>query len=113
VHGWFNRHKQHHKLGKHHEQQQLQQDAVATPTAAAAAAAEASDELSGLFSGGPDSQQQQQQWLASPSPLRGVGHVRSHSRCQTPSSGNRPLSRAVSVKPSFAQPIDDLRLPNR
>jgi hypothetical protein len=24
-----------------------------------------------------------------------------------------PLSRSVSVKPSFALPIDDLRLPNR
>lgn len=45
-------------------------------------------------------QQQQQQYR------------RTASRSQTPAVG-RAVSRAVSVKPSFALPIDDLKLPNR
>jgi hypothetical protein len=50
----------------------------------------------------PPLQQQQQQ----------LGHHRSSSRCPTP-GGGRHMSRAVSVKPSFALPIADLHLPNR
>lgn len=126
AHGWFQwpkQQQQHHKPGKHRSQQPQQHSSTA---------AESADVLRLLGERGSahaHGQQQQQQWPALPSPssLRGGSggqqqqhhhhhhHGRSSSRSQTP-TGRMPAwppSRAVSVKPSFGLPIDDLRLPNR
>lgn len=102
AHSWFKwPHTNHNKQQQQQQQHQAQPDGLDATTAASTAAADG-DVLRQL----PEQQRytHSQQWPH----VHGYGHdhMLPPSRCMSP-------SRAVSVKPSFALPIDDLRLPNR